>query len=655
LIAVRVAYRSLPWIVVVGIFLVASGWIFSHFVGIALFRYPDFDGALNLNVAKSLLEGHGYRSFYNDWVPFFPETNGPYIFPATVSIALFGVSPIGAQLVNLLYLIALLALVYALVARLANRLAAVIAVFVVLQTPGLDANGMNGYGEVPALAFLFAACLVLRIALVSDDRRGVAIGGTLLALSYLTKTVSLIWIPVTVIAFLVARPRDRRAGDAALLFVAIALPVLAWEAYRLATLHSLSGYADWWRVKFDDILDRAGPNTRLKDTPGWWNKAQMHLALLEVWLGFPARWFTSAYLASAIFAGLAALRRWHDDAGGRFVFLALFATATIYLAWWILLTPTQEAWLRRVMNGLIAGEIVAIVAIYKLLASRNALTAVALAFVASGSVFTVFHNQLLWDRPNDQAQNAANRVFFERVAALPHDAQLYAAAWYQSPVAAFTTDRRFYDITRSSNETHGHLSPRFLVIEQVALYQRGWLAEVLSRCECEPIFVNSGGRIYRVHSIGSDANHASMRTAFVTADGDGFGAGFYAGDPDTRWAAELSRLRLPVSDFDELVLWLHAPRQDQMTSGPGPSFLEVRRGDCVLMREQLAAGENQLLIKNSCRDRYYGDTLEFRMNGHLTSAAAGQDTRQLSWLFRNLELTSRQPSSKSHTGQGAGP
>jgi len=97
---------------------------------------------------------------------------------------------------------------------------------------------------------------------------------------------------------------------------------------------------------------------------------------------------------------------------------------------------------------------------------------------------------------------------------------------------------------------------------------------------------------------------------------------------------------LPASDFEWLLLWLHAPEPEKMTSAPGPSILEIRRGECLLAREQLSIGENHLLAKNRCRDGVFGDTLEFRMNGHLALAAIAPDTRQLSWLFRRMEMMS---------------
>ena len=632
------ARRSLPANLAGIVLFAAIGWLFSYFIAVAFVRYPDFDGALNLNVAKSLLEGNGYRNFYHEWVPFFPETNAPFIFPAVGAIALFGVSPIGTQFVNLLYLVAFAVLVFLVVARLSNRLTALVAVFVLLQAPGLYLFGMNGYGEVAALSFMLAACLVLCRALESDRRGLVIVGGALLALSYLTKTVSLIWIPAVVICFLAATPRNHRRTDATYLVLSIALPIMAWELYRLATLDGIDQYTDWWRAKFADILDRAGPSTRLQDTPGWLNKAQMHAALLDGWMGFPARWLTIAYLVTLMLAASAVMRNWRNDSGGRFVFASLFLTAILYFGWWILLTPTQEAWLRRIMNGLIVAEIVTILSIYRLAQARGPVAILSLIALGAALVFTVAHNQLLWNRPDDRPQNAAYRALFERVSALPQASELYAAGWYQSPVTALVTGRKFFDFTRhSSTEINGNRNERFLVIEQVAQYQRRWLADVLKRCVCEAVFANGGGRIYRIRGARDEAGDLATTTV-ITADSAVFGIGFFAGDSEIRWSSERAQLRLPLADFDQLLLWLHVPAPELLTTHPSPPVLEIHQGDCRLARTELAGGENQLLIENTCRGKAYGDTLEFHMNGHITPAAIAPDTRELAWLFRSMEL-----------------
>ena len=343
------------------------------------------------------------------------------------------------------------------------------------------------------------------------------------------------------------------------------------------------------------------------------------------------------------FAALAVARRWKDDAGGRFMFGALFAAAALYLAWWVLLTPTQEAWLRRIMNGLIVGEILAIVVLYRLAVPRNPVTAVAWIVLGVGVGLSVAHNQLLWDRPDDRVDSAANRAFYEEVAALPPDAELYAAAWYQSPVTALMTGRRFYDFTRHrAAEINGNPRERFLVIEQVALYQHGWLAEVLGRCECEPVFANAGGRIYRIAGIDDNGSRAALRSTFITATSDGFGRGFLEGNADVRWASERAELRLPAADFDTLVLWLHAPPSIWRGDRPERVPLEIRRGECVLVRKALSPGENHLIARNDCREAKE-TTLEFRTSDEGTTSDTAAEMRKPSWLFRSMELMSRTP------------
>jgi len=63
----------------------------------------SFDGAMNLQVAASLADGHGYARFYDEWI-LFPEevqTNAPFILPASLVFALFGVSLATAQVVSI--------------------------------------------------------------------------------------------------------------------------------------------------------------------------------------------------------------------------------------------------------------------------------------------------------------------------------------------------------------------------------------------------------------------------------------------------------------------------------------------------------------------------------------------------------------------------
>src|SRR5690348_18444146 len=79
---------------------------------------PSFDGAMNLEVARSLSQGEGYRRLYADRQPFPHEiqTNAPYILPAAATFAVLGVGIAQTEFVSIAYLLASMALV-ALLAR----------------------------------------------------------------------------------------------------------------------------------------------------------------------------------------------------------------------------------------------------------------------------------------------------------------------------------------------------------------------------------------------------------------------------------------------------------------------------------------------------------------------------------------------------------
>jgi hypothetical protein len=115
----------------------------------------SFDGAMNLEVARSLAEGHGYQRLYAGHSGFSHEiqSRAPYILPAAAIFAAFGVGIWQAQLTNLLYAAALIAVVFLLVRRWTSWRWGVFAVAVCLWTPGICAISMNGYGEVPALVW----------------------------------------------------------------------------------------------------------------------------------------------------------------------------------------------------------------------------------------------------------------------------------------------------------------------------------------------------------------------------------------------------------------------------------------------------------------------------------------------------------------------
>ncbi len=623
---------------VVGLLLIIGiGWLLWYYAVVATTRYPDFDGALNLNVSQSLLDGTGYGSFYERFAlfPIETQTNGPYVIPAAASIWLLGVTPLGTQLINFLFLLGLLVLVFVWIRRIADPLAALLGVFVVLQAPGMYWFAMNGYGEVPALTFYLASLLLLS----RSRNRGAGVlvlGGVLLGLSFLTKTVSLIWFPPTFCALLWLHAGARPLKAGALTAVGTALPVAGWEIFRMTSLGGVGPYAAWWTTQANAVGARMGLVEQFQDTPGLLSKGLVHLAILNDWTGSPAPWLSGVALVQIAVASIPILRLWHGQREAQFLMFCAGAVALIYFAWFLLINPTWEAWLRRIMNGFLLLLLVLVPATAVALRTRtpSARLIAALGAVVLGTL--TWHNQLLVGRPDPRPQASADREFFAAVAALPENAILYGTGWYQAPVAALVARRRMHDLERISAPVQDAAVPRFVVLDQYAMnISRETLAGVLEKCRCRPLFANGGGRIYAALDVGRHAADDWRSTSIDPTDAS-FGPGFHDGATFGRWAGEHSSLKLDTGEFDIAVIGLTAPNNEAMTNAGAPTRLTVSLGTCMLGEFELVDGRNDLIIENKCPPATPAE-MRFEVNGHIRPGLIA-DSRELSWLLTGIEL-----------------
>ncbi|HET7925385.1 MAG TPA: glycosyltransferase family 39 protein, partial [Rhodanobacteraceae bacterium] len=254
----------------------------------------SFDGAMNLEVARSLAEGAGYRRMYADHLGFSHaiQTRAPYILPAAAVFAAFGVGVWQSQLVNALYLVAFSLLVFVLVMRVASWRWALAAVAMCLCTPGLDDNGLNGFGEVPALTWWLAALAVLYGARDAGppSARRYFVAGLLLGIAIVTKTVLLIGVAAAaLVLFAEAAQRERRWRPLAALIgivgAGVLLPVLLHEVCRALA------FGDWvrWRAWIGDewrmIHMQAGTRVGFPDSADVASKVHSHFIVLADGLG----------------------------------------------------------------------------------------------------------------------------------------------------------------------------------------------------------------------------------------------------------------------------------------------------------------------------------------------------------------------------------
>ena len=449
-------------------------WTWAHQV--------SFDGAMNLEVARSLSEGHGYRRLYEGHSGFSHEiqSRAPFILPAAAVFAAFGVGVWQSQLTNLLYVLALAAVVSMLVARWTSWRWGVAAVAACLWIPGIQEVAMNGYGEVPALCWWLAAILTLCCG--DDESPGATrllLAGLLVGMAVLTKTVLAIGL-VAILPMVVVSLASRRSQGASVILgllafaAGIVLPVFVYEIAHVAAVGDVVRWHAWLHDEIRAIHMQAGTAEGFKDTRGAGTKLLVHSQVLADNLGLPVA-LLPAWIGAPILLALVG-RRWLSSRHARAGVLALSFFAAIYFCWWLGFTPTEKAWYRRIFNAVLVLEIVAVVMLAgswrrwrhatttesAVLRTRAALIAcVALA----GLQVPLFWSNL----GADDAADFGSRTSLERDLAalgqLPKNAEIYGMGWYSAPILALYSGRRFGNLATKTSADLAAESPVYLALD----------------------------------------------------------------------------------------------------------------------------------------------------------------------------------------------
>ena len=358
--------RQLPWAgigAVLGVLLPLA-----LMVRYAIVTGPSFDGAMNLQVAENISNGLGYVRTYGETVEFPGEiqTSGPFIFLAAGLIKIFGAGTFVFQLPNLIFLtILLVAVSFGL--RQWPVLRTIGPFLVLFAVPGMVENSMKGYGEYVITALIFAG-FVLVGAAATGARRPVLLAcaaWVLIGIAMTVKIIALLAVPVLVVGLIgvaLARPDVRRWRLGATALCA-AVPVMLIELHRLVSLGASSYWSFW-----TGLLTRVGAQAGVNDGAGYIaqdragglvQKVGDHVHLLSVATGInPYLLLLALCLPFVVLVGLFLARqlpwqRWLALPGTLLaVMLASYAGG--YLIWWMAITPTSKAWLRRLVIALVA-------------------------------------------------------------------------------------------------------------------------------------------------------------------------------------------------------------------------------------------------------------------------------------------------------------
>ncbi len=565
---------------------------------------PSFDGAINLNLARSLAAGHGYGFRYDSVFAFPAQTDGPFILPAALLFRLFGISRISAQAVSLCYLLAFSALVPALLRRAGlPAWLAVAAAAACLGTPGIAEYGLDGYGEIPMLCWMLAALLAAAQAAGHPPRPAplFALSGLLFGLAVLTKTEALIPVlPAALVCAAFAWTSGRGWRGIAALAAGFALPIAGWELFRLLALGSVGAWHLWWQLQLGQIARQSGSaETRLLPGP-LLAKLGRHLRILSGEVGVPVP-LLAVWLVVPAAAAPPRLSRLADRAP-RLVLSALVLATLSTFAWWLLLAPTGMTWLRRILPTLLLQTcMVALLLPDRRTWSQPVLTVLLLvpqlALLGSGL------HALSQRDPTPRSDAIRRAVLLMR--SLPPDSVFFGVGWWQAPELSLFSGRTVMNLDLWPPQRINALPHKFLLVDR-ALRDIGGndLLQVEATTTLAPVFDAPDAAIYRILSVDPERpahGPSPPRPGFdARTDALARGGGWYPSAGGWAWVQPRSHVVLARGSQTRLVLdaafW-----SELFPPGAGPRHLHVSAPGCLDRQVTVpGAGIRRLVLPLRC-------------------------------------------------------
>jgi len=442
---------------------------------------PSFDGAMNLQVAASLADGGGFTRSYSGGVPFPSEiqTSGLFIYLEAAMIRLFGASTFVFEIANLAF-VALLAAAIGIPLRRRPVAALLAPSLVIFSVPGMLGLALTGFGEYAIAGLAIAAFRAIASVASGASRRPyvrLGVAWALCAVAITIKIVALLIVPViclAMIALRVGRLRmDLRKGLTAML--AGVVPVFGvFEIVRLVSIGSWSGYLTYWHYQLEKTAWQAGVTgtgeTGGSDILSILAKGARHLSVmalhgditrltLMILLVIPLVILVGLFVTRA-----GPWREWLSRSEHLFACMTA-AYAYAYMTWWVFMTPTEKAWIRRIVIGLVClavlyvSEGIAISGRFHRVmkqggwasvggASRTVIVGGALGLVFGAGLIAPqaeaeFRHEIL---SNQQELSGLVRVSTEVRALAANGARFYGLGWWSAPVVSLYADVPFEDL-----------------------------------------------------------------------------------------------------------------------------------------------------------------------------------------------------------------
>lgn len=625
---------------------------------------PSFDGAMNLQVSYSLAHGEGYRRTYADRPPFPAEiqTNTPLLVPAAAVFKVFGVGKFQAQAMGLIYLAGLALVSLLLIRKYFGILAGATAAILVLVTPGIMSEGLNGYGEVPGLFWALLSLFVFPWQAERLSLTRIAMAGVFLGLAVCTKTVLLICFASFSLCYVlfIATSREtmplRRFALLALLAMASLAPIALVEVWRLVSLGGADSYANWWQAQYNAINGQAGIASGFHDTTDRLDKLSVHADLLgdmyglnklqvAIWIGIPV-----------LFGGFLLRNKANSRRHG--ALYCLIIASGLYFAWWLLMTPTEKAWHRRILDGSLMLNLVWVyLAAYaiSLHDARWRWIALTPSLALIGMIPLFFRTDAL---PKLRAGSPDTNAFDRAVAdlkSLPRDARLYGIGWYSAPALALFSERYLQDFNNTTPTERNSTAPSYLIMDApaLALNKQNFITSMYAS---KPLLDEGAGmQIYRIFfnrldpKFLADVKSPIHSVASMRA-GDDLLRGFYGKDSKgSRWMASDALVALRYDGSPFLSVAMYAPGFDRYMRHGGLT-LHASVNNCALESMPLPhAGMNlvQFDVSGNCRPKLGANVVARISTNNLIDSSIAKDDRAASIVVNAIGFTSSCTDAKS--------
>jgi hypothetical protein len=652
--------------------LVVSSLILLWLV-VGLTRYawvapPSFDGAMNLNTAVSLIRGEGYGFFYNNFFPFPAKTDGPFILPAALILWFGGITPITAQATNLGYALAFALLGLILFKRFElPAWLSVIGILGYFSTPGFYEFGMNGFGEVPVMVWYFAGLLMIGKAIRITDGSIYLhfIGGFLFSFAYLTKTVALIVVvPAFIVVFLLTVGKPRWLISLLGMAFGFLLPVICWEVFRFIELGGVNDFLQWWRLQFDQVLDQSGAKQAGVNSDIFVRGAE-HFSILSVLVGVPIV-FLFFYLVVPI--GLAIKCAFNKllSKERRFYFGCLATSGALYFIWWIFINPSSMMWLRRILDGLLIVQCLAIIFFFNYFRSNESsshapkLKRLPRILVSTLVVIPALIGQLYLCKKGETITQpvrapAYTTEFFQLTTAmsnLPGDALIFGTGWWQAPVLALFSGQHIYNIQRWMPSEINKVQNKFFIVDYFAKNLSGDdIANVLASIDFRVISDGEAGTLYEIlyardyapfSPLEKDVSRLSTGADFAKGDYP-YTRGFYERERGVEcWIRTDAALMLKRSSETRLIVSLTVPEKLISSTDQNSLRMRVQNQDCLDEEVILnIPGKQKFEFNLTCpaHNKELPFLLVIGVNNHMPFICQiDSDNRQLSLLVQSVHL-----------------